>query len=52
MLWAYLCVVVGHLAEQVVCHVGVSNVVEKDVQEAIAAAAHSKGMRTEAETYI
>jgi hypothetical protein len=36
--WAHLCVVVGDLAEQVVGHVCVSNAVEEDVQDAVAAA--------------
>jgi hypothetical protein len=35
--WAHLCVVVWDLAEQVVGHVRVSNAVEEDVQDAVAA---------------
>jgi hypothetical protein len=35
--WHYLCVVVRDLAEQVVGHVRVSDAVEEDVQDAVAA---------------
>lgn len=41
----YLCMVVRHLAEQVVGHMGVSNVVEQDVQEAVAAHNNSRNSR-------
>jgi hypothetical protein len=37
--WPHLCVVVRDLAEQVVGHVRVSDAVEEDVQDAVAAAA-------------